>query len=92
MKRPCDYDQQNDPIPGLPTRRQAAFLERHDLDPEGQLDYYGAMSHINRFINARRQLAPTPRQIQLLKARGLWRDGMTRGEAFDLIRNKIIMD
>jgi len=92
MKHPCDYDQQNDPPPCSPTERQAAFLERHDLDPEGHLDFYEAMSRINRFVNARRQLPPTPRQIQLLKAWGHWRDGMTRGQAFDLIKQKTTMN
>ncbi len=69
-----------------PTPRQQAFLNRHRLQPDRPVDFYEAAQTIGRFIRDRRQLAPTPRQEKLLKAHGKWREGMTRGEAFDQIQ------
>jgi hypothetical protein len=37
------------------------------------------------FVRDRRQMSPTVRQETFLRDHGRWRDGMTRGEAFDLI-------
>jgi hypothetical protein len=74
------------PDPDSPTRKQQAFLDRHNLCPEQPIDYHEAAHVIGRFVHDRRQLSPTERQKEFLKAQGQWRDGMSRGEAFDLIR------
>jgi hypothetical protein len=79
-------DQPVDPPFCEPTNRQQAFLDRHKLNPDHAIDFYDAMHTIGRFVDARRQLSPTVRQEKFLKEKGLWRDGMSRGEAFDLIR------
>jgi hypothetical protein len=68
-----------------PTRRQQAFLDRHRLHPTEPPDLYEASHLIGRFIDSRRGLPPTVRQVAFLKARGRWREGMSRGEAQDLI-------
>jgi len=80
-----------EPLPTAPTRRQTEFLVRNNLvsDFEAEVrppDYHEASHRINSFISQRRRLAPTPKQEALLKQRGKWKDGMTRGEAFDEIR------
>jgi hypothetical protein len=79
-------EQQVDPAPCEPTSKQLAFLARNKLHPDRALDFYEASHAIGQFVHARRQLAPTARQERFLKERGEWRDGMSRGEAFDTIR------
>jgi hypothetical protein len=83
-------DQQPDPPFCTPTRKQQAFLDRHCLQPNRPLDCYEAAALIGQFVRSRRALAPTARQEQFLKKRGKWRDGMSRGEAFDLIRRLVV--
>jgi hypothetical protein len=78
-------EQPPDPPPCAPTERQEAFLARHRIYPDRPLDFYEASDVIGRFVRVRRQMSPTVRQEKFLKDRGKWRDGMTRGEAFDLI-------
>jgi hypothetical protein len=68
-----------------PTRKQRAFLNRHQLQPDRPLDFDDAAHTIGRFITERRQLSPTDKQERFLRQRGKWRDGLTRGEAHDLI-------
>jgi hypothetical protein len=80
-------EQQVDPPPCTPTRRQEAFLARNKLHPGREIDFYEAAHAIGQFVNARRELPPTSRQERFLKDRGRWRDGLSRGEAFDLIRH-----
>lgn len=70
-----------------PTRKQQAFLDRHHLQPDDRpLDFHEAAKAIGKFVRGCRALAPTDRQKEFLKKRGKWREGMSRGEAFDLIR------
>ena len=75
--------------PGSLTWRQAEALRR--LLPEGT-----PIGHLNRWEAAGlikmhsphaawRREPPTDRQEQFLRPRGLWREGLTRGEASDLI-------
>jgi hypothetical protein len=61
-------------------------MARNKLHPGRPVDFDEAMHAIGRFVDARRQMAPTVRQERFLKDRGEWRDGMSRGEAFDAIR------
>jgi len=68
-----------------PTEKQQGFLDRHNLIPDRQPDFYEAPSVIGRFIRSCRRLAPTARQKHFLQDHRLWKEGMTRGEAFDLI-------
>ncbi len=70
-----------------PSDRQQAFLERHNIAHGPAKGFYDAMHTIGRFIHTQRLLPPTKRQIELLKARGKWRDGMSRGQAFDAIKS-----
>jgi hypothetical protein len=42
---------------------------------------------IGNFVHARRQLTPTERQRRILVQHNLWRPELSRGQAFDLIRN-----
>lgn len=70
----------------LPTARQKAFMERNHIDHKPDTGFYDAMHLIGRHIDAKRALPPTQKQINLLKARGKYREGMSRGEAFDAIR------
>ena len=79
-------EQQVDPLPNAPTERQEAFLRRNNIHPDHPLDFYEASHAINRFVHTRRQLSPTVRQEKLLKKHGQWRQGMTRGEAFDRMK------
>jgi hypothetical protein len=67
------------------TERQRACLERLGLAPDGPLSRAAASERIADGIQARRQLAPTPRQEAFLRSRGLWTEGLTRGEASDRI-------
>jgi hypothetical protein len=69
-----------------PTNRQLSFMARNQLQPDHPVDFYEAQDRINKFVRFRRRLAPTDRQKNLLQGRGKWREGMTRGEAHDLIR------
>jgi hypothetical protein len=78
-------EQQADRPPCTPTRRQEAFLVRNKVHPGREIDFYEAAHVIGRFVGARRELPPTARQVKFLKGRGRWRDGLSRGEAFDLI-------
>jgi hypothetical protein len=71
--------------PYSPTERQQAFMTRHEIVPEGPIDRSGAWERINGFIQSRRRLGATPFQKEFLRMRDLWRHGMSRGEAFDLI-------
>ena len=75
--------------PGSLTWRQAEALRR--LLPEGT-----RIEHLSRWEAAGlirlhsphaawRREPPTPRQEKFLRRRGLWREGLTRGEASDLI-------
>ena len=79
-------EQQFDPDFCSPTRRQQAFLLRNKLQPNHKIDFYEASHVIGEFVQARRQLSPTGRQEKLLKEQSKWREGMNRGEAFDLIQ------
>lgn len=79
-------EQPVDPLPERPTRRQQAFLDRHKLNPDRPLDFYEASHAIGQFVRDRRRMSPTASQESFLKQRGKWKDGMNRGEAFDLIR------
>ncbi len=47
---------------------------------------YPFPNRLTSFIHIRRLLPPTPRQIQLLKQHHRWREGMSRGEAYDAIK------
>lgn len=76
-----DYDYDVDP----PTEKQQAFMDRNNLLPDQKPDFYEAQSEIGHFIYNRRRLAPTAWQKRFLQDRRLWREEMTRGEAFDLI-------
>jgi hypothetical protein len=69
------------------TDHQLAFLARNGLISEydEEPDYHTAKDMINDYVAARRKLAPTPLQEKILRAKGLWRETMTRGEACDLI-------
>ncbi len=80
------FDQGFDPVFVSPTDKQQAFLNRHNLNTDRPLDFYDAACTIERFVRARRQMSPTVRQERFLKERGKWKEGMTRGEAYDLIR------
>ena len=79
-------EQQFDPDFCSPTRPQQAFLLRDKLQPNHKIDFYEASHVIGQFVHARRQLSPTDRQVKFLKEHGKWRDGMNRGEVFDLIQ------
>ena len=75
--------------PGSLTWRQAEALRR--LLPEGarieHLSRWGAAGLIKMHSPhaAWRREPPTPRQEEFLRRRGLWRGGLSRGEASDLI-------
>ena len=75
--------------PGSLTWRQAEELRR--VLPKGT-----RIEHLSRWAAAGlirlrsphaawRREPPTPRQEEFLRPRGLWREGLTRGEASDLI-------
>ena len=85
---PFDNTRKEEPVSPV-TPRQRAFLARHNLQLEGNDDHGNAGQAIRRFILNRRELSPTDRQVAFLQQRGLWREGMSRGEAFDLIRATI---
>ena len=79
---PTDHD----PDFCTPTRRQEDFMDRNRLQPDHPVDFYEAAHTIRTFVDSRRQLSPTVKQEKLLREHGKWRDGMTRGQAFDQIR------
>ena len=88
MLPPTDPTDPNtfDPDFCTPTRKQEDFLDRHRLHPDRAVDFYEAAHTIRTFVDFRRQLTPTAKQEKLLREHGKWRDGMTRGQAFDQIR------
>jgi hypothetical protein len=67
------------------TPRQLDCLAGLGVYPDGPITRKAASDLIERTISLRRRLPPTPRQESFLRARGLWREGLTRGEASDLI-------
>ncbi len=79
--------------PGSLTRYQAEKLEC--LLPEGtpisHLSCYqaAAMIKLHDPTAAWRQEPASDRQKQFLERRGLWREGLTKGEASDLIEKEI---
>ena len=77
-----DFD---DLFDNSPTQKQRACLDRHNLDPHHELDLYQAAKTLGDFFSSRRALPPTARQKEILKQHGFWREGMTRGQAFDRI-------
>lgn len=68
------------------TRRQVSFLRRNNLPVHERMSYDDVHASIAKFVNGRRQLKPTAKQEQILRQKGLWREGMNRGEAWDLLR------
>jgi hypothetical protein len=82
--------------PGSLTWRQAEALRR--LLPEGT-----PIGHLSRWEAAGlikmhsphaawKREPPTDRQEQFLRPRGLWREGLTRGEASDLIGEALVKE
>ena len=68
------------------TEKQLAVLRRHGILSEYQMtDRHTAWRAINELVRLGRELRPTEAQEYTLKQNGLWRDGMTRGEAWDII-------
>jgi len=61
-------------------------MARHDILPERPTGKFAAMHLIGEFIHSRRLLPPTPKQEAFLRQQGLWRAGISRGEAFDAIK------
>jgi hypothetical protein len=88
---PRSHEQPPDLPPNPPTQRQLAFMARNKLHPDRPIDFYDAMHTIGAFVRRRRELSPTAPQEKFLKEKGQWRDGMTRGEAFDAIK-RIVAD
>jgi hypothetical protein len=81
---------------GSLTWRQAEELRR--LLPEGT-----RIEHLSRWEAAGliklhsphaawRREPPTPRQEEFLRRRGLWREGLTRGAASDLITEALVKE
>jgi hypothetical protein len=68
-----------------PSDKQLNCLERFGFDINKPLDRAEAWHLINDLVNNQRQLPPTQKQELFLRKRGHWRDGLTRGEACDLI-------
>jgi hypothetical protein len=66
------------------TDKQLAFLKRHGVPIDRPLSRGAAQLLIAEYIGERRELPSTPQQ-QFLRDRGQWRDGLSRGEAFDRI-------
>jgi hypothetical protein len=80
-----------DPPPCSATPKQQAFMDRHDLHPDREVDFYEASHTIRQFVDSRRDLLPTDKQVKFLRQRGKWRDGMSRGQAFDVINSIVAM-
>jgi hypothetical protein len=79
-------NQVTDPSVYPPTAKQRAFLDRHKLDPSRSMSGANARQVIGEFVNGCRNLAPTPLQEHVLRQHDHWRDGMSRGEAWDRIQ------
>jgi hypothetical protein len=71
--------------PGSATDKQVAFLKRNGINFTTPIDRLDASDLIRDHIQGRRELAATARQCGFLKHHGQWREGLTRGEAFDRI-------
>src|SRR5260370_42597890 len=68
------------------TDKQLAFLERHDLLPnDHEPDFYEAQRVIGQHVDRMREQEPTPTQEWILQQKGLWRDDISRAEAWELI-------
>ena len=83
--RTRSYDQPPDLPFSPPTQRQEAFLARNGLTND-RLDFYEASHAINRFVQSRRLLPPTERQVRFLNQHNQWHEGMNRGQAHDKIK------
>ena len=59
-------------------------MDRNHLASD-RMDFFEAMYKIGSYVCSRRLLAPTERQIQILKQHKQWHDRLTRGEAYDRI-------
>src|SRR4051812_30622762 len=70
---------------GPASARQIAFIDHHELSRDLDLSADYASALISDFVKGRRGLSPTPKQEALLRQKGQWREGMSRGEAFDAI-------
>jgi hypothetical protein len=83
MRSPDQY-----PFPpfNAPTKGQYDFLDRNRLPHDHTTDLCDATRTIDAYVRSRRVLEPTARQIELLKRHKQWREGMTRGDAYDAIR------
>src|SRR5262249_10997091 len=77
---------------GPASTRQIDFIERHGLPHDPNVDEKTAWEVISDFINNRTRLPPTARQEALLRQKGQWREGMTRGEAFDAIARLLAVE
>jgi hypothetical protein len=75
---------------GSATPKQRAFMQRHGIDSER--DKEAATEAIGTYIRSRQQMSPSPAQEGFLRKRGLWRDGMTRGEAFALVGRTMVTE
>jgi hypothetical protein len=67
------------------TQKQRECLARNGIAGDGALSRSEAASRIEAYICERRQLPPTPKQEWLLRQHNCWHEGMTRGQASDLI-------
>jgi hypothetical protein len=70
----------------LATEQQLACLREMGLNPDRPLSRYEADKLIKENQEAWAKLPPTRYQKGFLVERYLWREGMTRGEATDLIQ------
>ncbi len=75
-----------------PSQKQQAFLARHNIQDDRPMGFYDAMHRINTFVSERRKYAPTPKQEMLLRQHSMWKPGLSRGEAFDLIKSIFARD
>jgi len=84
MKLP--FDKTYDPNFPEPSENQKAFLERHpNIAGKSSVDAREAHQLIGTFITGMRATRPSDRQKKFLMDRGRWTEGMTRGQAYDLI-------
>ena len=68
------------------TEKQLAVLRKHGMLADHQIiDRHTAWSKIKELVRLERESRPTERQEYTLKENGLWREGMSRGEAWDII-------
>jgi hypothetical protein len=70
----------------LATEHQLACLKEMGLNPDRPLSSYDADKLIKGNQEKWAKLPPTRYQKEFLVERYLWRDGITRGEATELIR------